>query len=100
MIDALPPPRTPENPVYVAGQIVTYTPYYLVGVSVPALVLGRVENPPFRDVPLYRIRVLEALPGRTLPNYTTTPPTTGSVYPPVSAGEEIPNALWHNLSPL
>lgn len=94
------PPRTPENTTFEPGQMVAYAPYYLVGVSVPALVLGRVDKPPFPDVPLYRIRVLEAVPGRTLPNYTTTPPSEGSTYPPLTAGEEVPNALWHNLSPL
>lgn len=96
----LPPERTADNPRYEAGQIVSYAPSYLVNVSVPVLILGRVDKPPFPDVPLYRIRVLADLPGCTLPNYHTEPPSSGSVYPPVAKGEEVPNALWHNLSPL
>lgn len=96
----LPPIRTPENPIYQPGDLVSYTPAYLVGVTVPALVLGKVDRPPFADVPLYRIRVLEAVPGRTLPNYRTEPPSAGTVYEPVAAGEEVPDALWHYLSPL
>lgn len=98
MID-LAPLRTSENPVYQPGDLVTYAPAYLNGLSAPALVLGPVLNPPFADVPLYRVRVLEPLPGRTLPSYTT-PPGKGTVYEPVAAGEEVPNALWHYLSPL
>ena len=99
MID-LPPIRTAESPIYQPGEIVTYAPTYLVGVAVSALVLGKVDRPPFADVPLYRVRVLEDVPGRTLPNYRTDPPSAGSVYEPVAAGEEVPDALWHELRPL
>ncbi|USN15581.1 hypothetical protein KIKIMORA_04630 [Brevundimonas phage vB_BpoS-Kikimora] len=94
---ALAPVRTPENTTFKPGQIVTYEPYYMNG-SVTAEVLGLVENPPFADVPLYRIRLMGDLPPCSLPHYG---PEGGSTdFPAVSAGEEVPNALWHCLHPL
>ena len=94
----LAPTRTPENTTFAPGQIVTFAPYYLVNVTARAEVLGLVKDPPFADVPLYHVRLIDALPGRTLPNYTPEG-GAGSVYAPLAIGEET-TALWHNLTAL
>lgn len=89
--------RTPDAPALKPGQIVAYRPGYLVGVAVNAEVLGAVENPPFADVPLYRLRLLGDLPGIVLPGFNGKP---DSAYPALARGEEAPGALHHELTPL
>lgn len=95
---ALAPTRTPENTTFTPGQIVTYAPGYLNGGNGRAEVLGLVENPPFSDVPLYRIRMIDALPGHVIPHYG--PEGGETTFAPVAAGDVVPNALWRALTPL
>ncbi|USN14483.1 hypothetical protein PAPPERLAPAPP_01140 [Brevundimonas phage vB_BpoS-Papperlapapp] len=95
---AVAPIRTPENTAFAPGQIVTYAPGYLNGGEGRAEVLGRVENPPFADVPLYRIRMIDALPGCVMPHYG--PEGGETAFDPVAAGGVVPNALWHALTAL
>lgn len=88
----------PEHVAYAPGQLVRYAPSYLNGASARAEVLGPVENPPFADVPLYRLRLLDALPGVVLPHYG--PEGGESTFAPVAAGGVVPNALWQALTPI
>lgn len=77
------------------GQIVSYAPYYLVGERARAEVLGEVETPPFADVPLYRLRLIDALPGYVMPHFG--PDGGETVFPAYAAGDEVPNALGRDL---
>lgn len=88
----------PEHVAYAPGQIVAYAPSYLNGASVRAEVLASVENPPYADAPLYRLRLIDALPRVVLPHFR--PAKGETVFEAVAAGQEVPDALWRALTPL
>lgn len=79
-------PELEPQPLFRTGQRASYGPSYLNGDRVAAEVIGPVKDPPFADVPLWRVRLING--ARAWEDIAAIPP----------GGET--NALEKDLQPL